>query len=229
MGDKGMRHSEPEGALEQISQQMSSWALSGGLAAAYTAIGLTFRGPQRQFWNRMTLTGLTLGGLALVSEEDLRHIRFGPKDLAVGISSAGVLYGVFVVGNKLARVILPRGGAEIALIYDLGIIGKNIELAARLALVIGPAEELFWRGLIQKRLIERYGPLKGAVLGTAAYAGAHLVTGNVTLIGAASIAGAFWGGLHALGVPISSLIVSHAVWDVLTFLIAPIAPPSGEG
>ncbi len=68
------------------------------------------------------------------------------------------------------------------------------------------------------------------LLGTAAYGGAHLVAGNLTLIGAASVAGAFWGGLHALGVPMGALIISHSAWDVFTFLIAPIADPlSADG
>jgi membrane protease YdiL (CAAX protease family) len=211
--------------LARLGQRVRERALEGGLATAYVAFGLTFRGPQRQFWDRMTATGLTLGSLALFSEEDLRKIRFTPQDLMVGLGSAGVLYGVFVVGDKLARAILPRGGEEIASIYDLGTLGAQVGVGARLALIIGPAEELFWRGLVQKRLIERYGSVKGAMLGTAVYGGAHLVTGNVTLIGAASVAGAFWGGLHALGVPMGALIISHAVWDVLTFLIAPIARP----
>jgi uncharacterized protein len=201
-----------------------------GLAWAYIAFGLTFRGPQRQFWNRMTATGLTLGSIALISEDELREIEFTPRDLVLGLTSAGVLYGVFVVGDKLARVIMPQGDREIASIYDLGTLGQKIDLGARLALIIGPAEELFWRGLVQKRLIERYGPLLGAALGTAAYGGAHLVAGNLTLIGAASVAGAFWGGLHALGVPMGALIISHSAWDVFTFLIAPIADPlSADG
>jgi len=149
-----------------------------------------------------------------------------PQDVTIGLGSAGVLYGIFVIGDKLVRVIMPRGGAEIAAIYDLGTLGEKLELGARLALVIGPAEELFWRGLIQKRLMKRFGPWPGTLLGTAAYGGAHLITGNATLLGAASVAGAFWGGLYTLGVPINALIISHAAWDVLAFLIAPIAPPS---
>ncbi|HWQ13047.1 MAG TPA: CPBP family intramembrane glutamic endopeptidase [Roseiflexaceae bacterium] len=217
-----------EGPLGRLARLARGRALEGGLAAAYAAFGLTFRGPQRAFWNRMTATGLVLGGLALLSEEDLRAIRLTPQDVALGLASAGVLYGVFVAGDRLARAILPRGGQEIASIYDLRTLGRKVELGARLALIIGPAEELFWRGLVQKRLIARYGRLAGALLGTAAYGGAHLVSGNLTLIGAASVAGAFWGGLHALGAPLSALIVSHAVWDVLVFLVAPIAPPAGE-
>jgi membrane protease YdiL (CAAX protease family) len=223
-----MMQPSDEAPLAHLGRLARGRALEGGLAVAYVAFALTFRGPQRQFWNRMTATGLTLGGLALLSEDELRATRPTPQDLVVGLASAGVLYGVFVAGDRLARAILPHGGREIASIYDLSTLGQKLGIGARLALIIGPAEELFWRGLVQKRLIERYGPLVGALLGTAAYGGAHLVTGNLTLIGAASVAGAFWGGLHAAGVPLGALIVSHSAWDVLAFLIAPIAPPSGE-
>jgi hypothetical protein len=62
-------------------------------------------------------------------------------------------------------------------------------------------------------------------MGIAAYGSAHLVTGNLTLIGAASVAGAFWGALHARGVPMGALIVSHMAWDVWIFLIAPTVQP----
>lgn len=65
------------------------------------------------------------------------------------------------------------------------------------------------------------GRLPGAVLATAAYGGAHLVTGNLTLVGAATVAGAFWGLLAAAGMPMAALIASHVAWDVTIFLIAP--------
>jgi membrane protease YdiL (CAAX protease family) len=87
--------------------------------------------------------------------------------------------------------------------------------------VVGPAEELFWRGLVQGRLEREFGRVPGTLMGTAAYGGAHIVTGNITLIGAASVAGAFWGALHAMRVPMGALIVSHMAWDVVIFLIAP--------
>ncbi len=195
--------------------------LAVGLALAYAFFGFTFRGPRTRFWQRMTYTGLTLGTLALVAEPRLRRTRFSLRDLFIGVGSAGVLYVVFQIGDRLARLILPKGGAEINAIYGLEKLGARNELAARLAFIIGPAEELFWRGLVQARLIRQVGLLPGFALGTAAYGGAHLVTGNLTLIGAATIAGAFWGGLAALGVPPSALIISHSVWDVFIFLIAP--------
>ena len=194
-----------------------------GLILAFACFGWTFRGPRSRFWQRMTRTGLVLGGLALATDSQLRRPRFGPRDVALGLGSAGALYGVFQLGDRLARRILPRGGAEISAIYGLEQLRPRRELAARLGFIIGPAEELFWRGLVQARLARQFGTLPGFVMGTAAYGGAHLVASNLTLIAAATVAGAFWGGLSALGAPMGALIVSHAVWDVFTFLVAPTA------
>jgi len=84
---------------------------------------------------------------------------------------------------------------------------------ARHGLVIRPAEELFWRGFVQGRA--------GYLTATALYGGAHLVTENATLIGAATIAGAYWGLLRAVGVPLGALVVSHVAWDIWIFLVAP--------
>lgn len=201
--------------------------LAGGLAAAYAAFALTFRGPRHRFWQRMTQTGLGLGALALAAEPKLRGTRPNRKDVALGLASAAALYGIFQVGDRLARRLMPAGGPEIEAIYDLRTLRSRLELATRLALIIGPAEELFWRGLVQKRMHDALGPLKGALLASAAYGGAHAVTGNLTLIGAATVAGTFWGLLSAVGMSPAALIVSHATWDITIFLIAPTEPASG--
>lgn len=196
-------------------------AVTLSLGLAFFLFGLTFRGPRKQFWQRMTTTGAILGSLALVAQPELRKTRPTWRDVVVGLGSAGVLYGIFQIGDRLARRILPAGATEIDQIYGLDSYRPRQEIAARLALIIGPAEELFWRGLIQGRLMAQYGRVPGTALATAAYGGAHLVTGNLTLIGAASVAGAFWGGLAMLGVPPAALIISHASWDVFIFLVAP--------
>jgi len=191
------------------------------LVLAYILFGLTFRGPRKQFWQRMTYTGMTLGSVSLIAQPTLRQTKFTWRDIVLGLGSAGVLYGIFQIGDHLARIILPQGATDIEQIYGLDAYRPKQEIAARLALIIGPAEELFWRGLIQKHLMEKYGRIPGTALATAAYGGAHLVTGNLTLIGAASVAGAFWGTMAMLGAPPGALIISHAFWDVFIFLIAP--------
>ena len=192
--------------------------LALAIGAAFAAFGLTFRGPRARFWDRMTATGLVLGGLALAADRDTRRVRMGPSEITLGLATAAGLYGIFRVGDTVAREVMPRGGQEIGDIYALRSLPPKEELAARLALVIGPAEELFWRGFVQRRT--------GYLTGTALYGGAHIVTENATLIGAATIAGAYWGLLRAIGMPLGALVVSHVAWDIWIFLVAPTDAPA---
>jgi membrane protease YdiL (CAAX protease family) len=208
-------------------------ALVLGLIAAQAAFAATFRGPRERFWQRMTLTGTALGSLALLTSRPARRMRIGPGAVAVGLVSAAVLYGTFRVGDAFARRFVPGGDAEIRDIYTLRTLRPRTEIAARLATVIGPAEELFWRGLVQEALMGRFGRWRGAALAAMAYGGVHVVTGNFTLFGAAGIAGAHWCALYAAGVPLGALVVSHVTWDIWIFLvqptgeIVPIAPLAG--
>jgi membrane protease YdiL (CAAX protease family) len=196
-------------------------ALELGLVAAQTAFAATFRGPRERFWQRMTLTGLGLGSLALLTSPAARRTRIGSTDVALGLASAATLYATFRVGDTFARRFVPGGDAQIRDIYTLRTLRPRPEIAARLATIVGPAEELFWRGLVQEALMDRYGRWTGAALAAMAYGGVHIVTGNFTLFGAAGIAGAHWCLLYAAGVPLGALVVSHVTWDVWIFLVQP--------
>jgi membrane protease YdiL (CAAX protease family) len=121
---------------------------------------------------------------------------------------------------------MPRGAEEIDEVYSLRSLRPVPELALRLAAVIGPAEELFWRGLVQKGLAAKLGRWRGAAAAAVVYGGAHIVTGNVTLVGAATTAGAYWSALAAAGLPMGALMVSHVAWDVWIFLVAPTVQPA---
>jgi membrane protease YdiL (CAAX protease family) len=193
--------------------------LGFGLAAALFA--LTFRGQRKKFWDHMTGTGITLGGLALTAQPELRRTRIGLKEIMLGLGSAAALYGIFHIGDKMSRQIVPGGGKQIEEIYALKRIRPRKELMLRLGLVIGPAEEYFWRGFLQDGLMKKFGRFWGWLMETAAYGGVHIASGNFTLVGAATIAGGFWSGLYALGFPLGALIVSHIAWDNIIFLIAP--------
>jgi CAAX protease family protein len=196
-------------------------ALVVGLAAAQAAFAATFRGPRDRFWQRMTLTGLGLGTFSLLFSRPARRVRIGLVEAVVGVASAIVLYITFRFGDRFARGSVPGGDAEIRDIYELRALRPRAEIGARLATIIGPAEELFWRGLVQEALMRRLGRWRGAVAATLAYGGVHVVTGNFTLFGAASVAGAHWCALHAAGVPLGALVVSHVSWDVWIFLVQP--------
>lgn len=192
-----------------------------GIALAAVGFARAFRGPPALFWDRMTLNGFALGGLALLARPGLARPRWRPSDLPIGLGSAGILYGLFTFGDRLARRVLPFGGREIEEIYDLRRQRPAPEIAARLIAVIAPAEEIFWRGMLQGVLMRRLGRWRGAALANAAYTGVHLPSGNLTLTAAAGTAGAFWSALHAAGIPLGALVVSHVAWDVWIFLVAP--------
>ncbi len=192
-----------------------------GVAAAQALFAATFRGPRDRFWPRMTLTGLTLGGYALVAAKEPRATHIGVREAALGLASAAALYGTFQAGDRFARRFVPSGADDIAEIYALREAAPKEEIALRLATVIGPAEELFWRGLVQSALMRRFGRWRGAAVGAAAYGGVHIVTGNFTLFGAAGVAGAFWSTMYAAGAPMGVLIASHVSWDIWIFLLAP--------
>jgi membrane protease YdiL (CAAX protease family) len=192
-----------------------------GLAAAVPAFAATFRGPRERFWSSMTATGITLGGLALIANPRLRRARIGPREVILGAVSAAVLYATFRLGDRFARRFVPGGADQIADIYSLRELAPQVETAARLVTVIGPAEELFWRGLVQEALMRRYGRWTGAALASVAYSAVHVTTGNFTLMGAAGVAGAHWSALYAAGVPLGALVVSHCLWDVWIFLVQP--------
>jgi len=192
-----------------------------GVAAAQVAFAATFRGPRARFWQRMTVTGATLGSYALAVSPPARRARIGPREVALGLGSAAVLYVTFWVGDRVSRRIVPSAERDIADIYALRELRPREETALRLATIIGPAEELFWRGLVQQGVMDRYGRVPGTVLGVASYGGVHVVTGNFTLLGAATVAGAWWGLLYALGMPHGALVVSHVAWDIWIFLLQP--------
>jgi uncharacterized protein len=195
-----------------------------GTAIAAACFAATFRGPGASFWRRMTRTGALLGAWALWRSSELRRLRVRPRHLVQGAVIAAGLYIVFLGGDRAARRIMPGGASDIASIYDLRRGQNKWLVAARLATVIAPAEELFWRGWLQRALSARRGRLPGAALAAGAYGAVHVSSGNPTLVGAAAVAGCYWSALAASGVEIESLIVSHVLWDIVIFLLAPIQP-----
>jgi CAAX protease family protein len=169
----------------------------------------------------MTLGVGALGAYALATEPALRRERLRAKDVVTGLGSAMLLYGIFQVGDRMARRIMPAGDREIGGIYELRSAAPRAAIATALALAIGPGEELFWRGLVQRNLQARFGRAGAALLASSIYGGVHLVSENLTLTGAATTAGLFWGALYAREQRMAPLIISHVGWDIWIFLVAP--------
>lgn len=175
------------------------------------------------FWASM-LCGiiLLLMTAALFDRAFFKIGKLKPRYIIIGIISAVLLYGVFYVGNYLSAFIIPLKDEQIANVY-MNRNGTNpYFIFAALLLVIGPGEELFWRGFVQKKLSERYG-LKSIFIAAVLYAVVHVVTLNLMLIIAALVCGLFWGGLYYREKSLYPVIVSHALWDITVFLLLPFS------
>lgn len=143
--------------------------------------------------------------------------------VAAGVVSAIVLYGVFWAGHFVSTRVLPFAGEQVESIYSIRAGQNPWVIAALLIFIIGPAEEIFWRGFVQGRLSNRYGIFIGFLIAAAIYALVHVWSFNFMLIAAAAICGGFWGLLFAFTRRLWPCIISHAIWDVLVFIVLPIS------
>lgn len=204
--------------------------VAGAVRAALWAIPLAaavwvviFAWQPLNFWILMTAGVGGLGLLALVVRGLFPAREGAPAaDLALGLAASGVLYAVFAVGRVVAGYVLPFAGAQIGAVYGIRTQAPVWVIAPALVLVIGPGEELFWRGLVQWGLVHRLGPLRGWAGATLLYGLVHVAAGNFMLVVAALIAGGFWGGMYLRTGRIAPVVVSHILWDVTVFLLLPL-------
>ncbi len=181
------------------------------------------------YWRPANFWLLLAGSVAILSA--LTFAVRGPflfrepprlSDVLVGLGSAVALWVVFWLGNQLVTLLLPFAPRQVSSVYELRAEAPFVVIALLLALVIGPGEEIYWRGLVQWGCAGRFGPRAGWLLGTAAYAGAHVVSLNLMVVVAALVAGAAWGWLYMRIGRLWPSLISHVLWDLAIFLLFPI-------
>ena len=180
--------------------------------------------PYVNFWWMMTVSALTLSILSTCFNRGWWHaVRFGWGEVLAGVGIAVVLWGIFWTGDKVSSWLFDFARPQVDLIYGMKE-GESLWLLSLLMLVlIGPAEEIFWRGYVQRTLSARWSPDAGFVVTTLVYALVHAASCNFMLVMAAAVAGVVWGGLYRLFPRrLGAIIVSHAVWDVAAFVWFPI-------
>lgn len=175
------------------------------------------------FWIKIPVAAATLAGLSLalrrLPEKDL---AFDRSAVIRGIASAVALYFIFWLGKTIALWLFPFAPQQIGAIYGKGQGFPMPVVFFLLLFVTGPCEEIYWRGFLQRHLVHRYGKWPGWGMATAVYAGVHIWSFNFMLIGAAAVAGAFWGYLYLRWDRLSPVIVSHALWSAFVFAVVPI-------
>jgi membrane protease YdiL (CAAX protease family) len=143
--------------------------------------------------------------------------------IGLGLLAAVGLYAVFFAGNILARRILPFAGAGISQVYGFKTGASPLRVIFLMALVIGPGEELFWRGYLQRNFQDRCGGFGGFLLATALYTLVHAGSGNPMLVLAAAVCGLFWGYLYLRTKSVLLVLISHTVWDLAVFILFPFS------
>jgi membrane protease YdiL (CAAX protease family) len=143
------------------------------------------------------------------------------RNVLLGVTSAIVLYGIFWLGHTVLLLLAPESRDAIAAVYQRRQEAPPWLLALLLGLWIGPAEEIFWRGVLQRALQQRIHRIAALVLATALYTLVHAWSGNLPLLLAAFTAGLLWGALFAWTGSLVPGIISHGLWDILVFVVAP--------
>ena len=107
-------------------------------------------------------------------------------------------------------------------IYSIKEGTSKVYIGLALLLLIGPAEEIFWRGYVQEHLQNKMGKNAGFIIATLVYTLIHIWSFNFMLVMAALVCGVCWGLLYRLDRKLlPALIVSHAVWDTCAFVLIP--------
>lgn len=192
--------------------------------AAFLLWFFTFALPVGNFWLKLTSSASLLAVVGLIFSRSELKVLFTIKirHLWVGIFSALVLYGIFWVGKLAANFLFAFAPGQIESVYANKVQLDAVWIGFLLLFVIGPAEEIYWHGFVQRRLTGRYGVAVG-VLGTAAvYALVHAVSLNFMLVVAAGVCGLYWGLLFQREKNLIPLILSHALWDFLIFVLFPM-------
>lgn len=175
------------------------------------------------FWIEMGVSILALVMVALFSEKNLisfRNIKL--RHILIGIVSAVILYFVFYVGNIISGYLFPFKDAQISSVYSNREQGNSVLIGALLLFIIGPGEEIYWRGFIQNNLVKKFGENKGYIFATLLYAGVHIITFNFMLVMAALVCGIYWGWIYKKEKSLVPIIISHAIWDFTVFVLFPL-------
>lgn len=180
--------------------------------------------PHINFWIMMTCSGATLTLFTCWARPGWwRDINMGISDILLGVALAAALWGIFWLGEFLSTLFFDFARPQVDMIYGMKEGENPLVLTLLMLLIIGPAEEIFWRGLIQNRLSARWNPNVGFILTTLVYGLVHLPKFNFMLIMAAMVAGFIWGlAYRFLPNRLGAIIISHALWDCAVFIWFPI-------
>lgn len=193
-------------------------------AVLWTVMFSPWTSPYINFWIMMTCSGIVLTFYSTwASPGWWKDLRIDVPNVVLGVILAAALWCVFWIGDRLSSLMFDFARPQVDMIYGMKEGENSWILTALMLLIIGPAEEIFWRGYIQKSLSRRWNPNIGFIMTTLVYGLVHLLKFNFMLIMAAFVAGFVWGLAYRLfPEKFGAIVISHALWDCAVFIWFPI-------
>ena len=145
------------------------------------------------FWLEMTIAASLLASLGLYFNHkngeaiNYRLYFFEPKYIIIGLLSAALLYLVFYTGDYISNLILPFADKQVVGVYNNKSLLDPKIIGLLLLFIIGPSEEIFWRGYVQDTLAEKFGDNKGWIIASLIYGAVHIVDMNFMIFMSALI------------------------------------------
>lgn len=180
------------------------------------------------FWIEMLIAAPLLAGISIyinhINGRDInfRLYYFKPSYILIGIVSAAILYAVFFAGDRISALLFNFAQNQVTGIYGNKSLLNPATIGLFLFFIIGPAEEIFWRGFVQDTLAHKFGENKGWIIASLIYSGVHIFAMNFMLFMAALICGLFWGYVCKRYKSLWPGIISHALWDLTIFILLPV-------
>jgi len=198
------------------------WVIGASAGAAMAWAGLVAHGSAGFFPAAAVFSALWLPLSAMAAPPGLLA-RLRPRwaDLGIGLAAGLALYAA-----SRAFLWAGCGGLSDALCAPLDALYRRFETRAPfsvavLLLLVVPAEELFWRGVVQARLAPRLGPHRAALAAAGLASLLALATGEPLLALATLPTYAAFGLLASWRGSLVPALACHAAW---TLLIASLLP-----
>lgn len=177
------------------------------------------------FWIMMAFSTSVLYAISIYYYRDqLNRENFKVTEIAIGISSAAVLYLIFWFGKFILDKygIIPNHNQNISSVYANREALPSWLVAIFLFFPIGFGEEMFWRGYLQRLLSDKYNKWIGLLITVFFYTAVHIPTMNPILLLASFLVGIYWGLIFLWRGNIIAAVLSHMLWDPIIFVIYPI-------
>ncbi len=127
-------------------------------AALWTVMFSPWTAPHVPFWYMMAGATLVLCVISTCLNPGwYKHLALRLSDLPAGMAIAAMLWGIFWMGDKVSALLFDFARPQVDSIYAIREGQSPWLLSILMFVLMGPAEEIYWRGYVQRTLSVRLG------------------------------------------------------------------------